>query len=240
VVEWDVTLDTETLLVELTGRLMLTDVVALRNLLLKCLTEPSEALLIDMSGMTVGDPLALSVFPAVARQAARWPGIPVLFCAPPPQTRALLISGAYRRLPLFATPGAARAAAGVDRRALLSLSDDLLPVSGAARQARNMATEACLGWALPDLVAPACLIASELVTNVVDHAHTTMTLRLSLRQRYLHLAVRDGSPAAPTLYPDRPVDAEGGRGLLLVSQTAQSWGWLPSESGKVVWATLAA
>jgi hypothetical protein len=32
---------------------------------------------------------------------------------------------------------------------------------------------------------------------------------------------------------DRP-----GRGLLLVEAMATSWGWLPSEGGKVVWATL--
>jgi hypothetical protein len=29
-----------------------------------------------------------------------------------------------------------------------------------------------------------------------------------------------------------------GRGLLLVEATAHSWGWLPTDNGKVVWASL--
>ena len=100
--------DGRSLLVAMTGELMLTDVAVLRVRLLKCLAEQPEALLIDLSALTVTEPLALSVFTAVVHQAARWPGTPVLLCAPGPQTRALLASGAYDRLPLFASTHEAR------------------------------------------------------------------------------------------------------------------------------------
>lgn len=224
------------LVASLAGDLGLTDVVPLRNCLLKCLAEQPEALLVDLAGLTVSEPLALSVFTAVHRQAARWPGTPVLYCAAPPQTHTLLTAAAYRHLPLFATVDAGRQHAGTARRTLPSISDELLPVSGAARQARNVTTDACLRWELPHLVAPASLVASELVSNVVDHAHTMMTLRLSLRRRFLNIAVRDGSTVEPrTAGPSSP-DA---RGLLLVNATAHSWGSLPTEGGKVVWAALA-
>jgi anti-anti-sigma regulatory factor len=227
------------LLVAMTGELMLTDVAVLRVRLLKCLAEQPEALLIDLSALTVTEPLALSVFTAVVHQAARWPGTPVLLCAPGPQTRALLAGGAYDRLPLFATTQEARKHLGVAQQSLPTLSDELLPISGAAQQARSVAAEACQRWDLPHLTAPACLITSELVSNVVDHANTIMTLRLSLRQRFLHIAVRDGSTVEPTLQREIPANAEGGRGIFLVDATAHSWGCLPTEGGKVVWASLA-
>jgi anti-anti-sigma regulatory factor len=230
--------DGRNLLVAMTGDLMLADVAELRIRLLKCLAEQPGALLIDLSALTVAEPLALSVFTAVFHQAARWPGTPVLLCAPRPQTRALLGGGAYRRLPLFISTQAARLHLGADRDNLPMITDELLPITGAARQGRNVATEACLRWDLPHLTAPACLITSELVSNVVDHANTMMTLQFSLRPRFLHIAVRDGSPIEPTVPGRVPPDAEGGRGIFLVNATAHSWGCLPTEGGKVVWASL--
>ena len=228
----------EDLLVALTGELGLPDVAPVRLRLLKCLAEQPGALLVDLAELTVAEPLALALFTAVTHQAARWPGTPVLFCDPPPATRDLLGGNAYRRLPVFDSTDAARAHARQERRTLPSLIDELLPIAGAARQARNVATDACLRWDLPHLVAPASLIVSELVSNVVDHAHTMMTLRLSLRRRYLNMAVRDGSSDAPVAPREVPADATGGRGLFLVQATAYTWGWLPTDDGKVVWAAL--
>jgi anti-sigma regulatory factor (Ser/Thr protein kinase)/anti-anti-sigma regulatory factor len=230
--------DGRRLIAAVTGDLGLADVAGLRIRLLKCLAEQPEALLIDLSRMTLSDPLALAVFVAVRRQAARWPGIPMLLCAPEPRTGHQLRNAAYRSVPLFPTLEAARTQAGLERHTLSLLSDELLPISGAARQARNVATEACLRWDLPDLLAPASLVASELVSNVVDHAHTMMTLRLTLRPRYLQIAVRDGAEAEPVRHSPEESETMRGRGLLLVEATAHSWGWLPTENGKVVWASL--
>jgi anti-anti-sigma regulatory factor len=238
-IECDVGADGDNLVVRLNGQLGLREVTSLRTQLLKCLAEQPEALLIDLAGVSVGEPLALAVFTAVLRQAAHWPGIPVLFCAPTPNTRTLMNQGAYHRLPTFRSLAAARAHVGTERRSLPSLTDELLPIAGAARQARNVATDACLRWSLPHLVAPASLIVSELVSNVVDHAHTMATLRLSLHRRYLTIAVRDGSPAEPVKVAGLSPDALAGRGLILVAESAHSWGWLPTDGGKVVWASLA-
>ncbi|HEX5199152.1 ATP-binding protein [Paractinoplanes rhizophilus] len=119
------------------------------------------------------------------------------------------------------------------------LTDQLLPATGAARHARNMVTEACALWDLPDLIGPASLVADELVTNGVEHAGTLMTLQISRRGRGLHLALGDGSPAPPRLPPPPSPTEPRGRGLMLVDAIATRWGWLPAgEGGKVVWATL--
>jgi anti-sigma regulatory factor (Ser/Thr protein kinase) len=238
-IECHIEADGDNLVVALNGRLGLREIAPLRSRLLKCLSEQPEAVLVDLAGLSVGEPLALAVFTTVVRQAAQWPGIPVLFCAPSPAVQRLLSHAAYHRSPTFHSVSAARAYVGTERRTLPSLSDELLPVSGAARQARNVATEACLQWDLPHLVAPASLIVSELASNVVDHAHTIATLRLSLRRRYLTIAVRDGSAAAPVKAPGMTADARTGRGLILVEASATSWGWLPTDGGKVVWASLA-
>jgi hypothetical protein len=223
------------LVATLTGTLGLADAAPVRTQLFKCLAEQPDALFVDLAALLVEDPLALAVFAAVNRQAARWPGIPVLYCAPSPPVRRMLADGAYRRLPVAASVARARETVRADGHSMPSLTDELLPVSGAARQARNIATEACGRWDLPDLIAPASVIAGELVTNVVDHASTMATLRISLRQRFVTISVRDGSTEEPRRVAPGPV---GGRGLMLVEAMAHSWGWLPVDGGKVVWASL--
>ncbi|MEV8503225.1 ATP-binding protein [Actinoplanes sp. NPDC051475] len=238
-VETRVTADGGRLLVGLSGRLDLLDVAPLRHSLLKCIAEHPDALMLDLSELSVAEPLALSVFPSVARQAARWPAIPVVLCAPRPETRQALGLATNRQMALIDTVDIARSMLADDRTVLPTITDDLLPIRGAARQARNVATDACLRWELPHLVAPASLIASELASNGVDHAHTMMTLRMSIRGRYLHIAVRDGAVKPPELRATTTPAAADGRGLLLVEATAHSWGWLPCDGGKVVWASLA-
>jgi anti-anti-sigma regulatory factor len=221
----------------LAGRLDRSGVAQVRLHLLKCLAEQPDVLLVDLAGLTVADAMALPVFTAVARQAARWPGTPVLLCAPSPDTARLLSAAAYRRLPVFDSLESARDHVGNGGHGLPSIAEDLLPVTGAARQGRNVATDACLRWDLPDLVAPASLICSELISNAADHARTMMRLQLSLGTVYLFIAVRDGSPVEPVATV--PVaSARRGRGLYIVNVTAHSWGCLPAVDGKVVWASL--
>lgn len=117
---------------------------------------------------------------------------------------------------------------------------ELLPVSGAPRRARNEVTDACVRWDVPELVAPATLIISELVSNVVDHARTLMTIEVMRRDSDLYLAVHDGVSAPPV-----PRDRDGrdvtmrGRGLILVAAAATTWGYEDRDDGKTVWATLA-
>lgn len=120
-----------------------------------------------------------------------------------------------------------------------AVSEELPPASNAARYARKLVTDACLRWNLPDLIHPATLIISELVSNVVDHAHTVMTIEVAHRDSQLYLAVHDGASAPPEL---RQLDSAlplRGRGLMLVAAAATTWGYDHREDGKTVWATVA-
>jgi len=70
-----------------------------------------------------------------------------------------------------------------------------------------------------------------------------VTAAVSRRGAGVHLTVSDGLASPPRLIrparprPGRPLD-ERGLGLRLVAGTAIAWGWLPTRTGKVVWATL--
>jgi anti-anti-sigma regulatory factor len=224
------------LLVHVTGDLSVATARRLRMALFKCLMDQPDAVVVDVAGLTVSEPEALRVFSVVARQAALWPGSALLLCAPS-KAVADLLAGGCGRLPVFES--AEQALAVEPRRRMASLSEVLFPVFDAARQARDLVTEACARWDLPQLMGPACVVAGELVTNAVVHARTMMDLRITLGRRYLVIAVRDGSADLPRL-AQQPLrlDAVGGRGLLLVDSLVRRWGSLPAEDGKVVWAAL--
>jgi len=227
----------EFLIASLTGRLTMAHVSQVRVRLLKCLAEQPPALLVDLSGLVVEDRMALTVFTAVARQAARWPGTPILLFAAGAHTSAMLDAAAYRRIPRFPSLDAALEYLARGGHAMPTIAETLLPVAGAARHSRNLATEACARWNVPELTAAASLVCSELISNVIDHARTMMTLRLSLGSRFFFIAVRDGSAVEPRPAPALP-GAPRGRGLQIIAVTAHSWGCLPANDGKVVWASL--
>lgn len=211
---------------------------AVRSALIKCLAEQPEAVLVDLSEMRLADPGALSVFVAVAHQAEQWPAVPLVLYAPQADAAEFLrLRLTDHRLPVL--PSLADAVRSLERRpAVPSASEDLLPLVGAGRRAREFATEMCFQWEVPALVGPACTVVTEFVNNVVAHAHTMMTLRLSLRDRHLHIAVRDGSPDEPVLRREVTLTSLSGRGLALVDVVCRRWGSLPTEGGKVVWAVL--
>ncbi|GAA0584990.1 ATP-binding protein [Paractinoplanes ferrugineus] len=236
---WTTELVAGTALVAVHGRLDVAGTPLMHAVLLKCLAEQPDALLIDLSELELVDPMALSVVTAVARQAARWPGTPLLLCGPTPEVNALVERGRYGRIPVHASVDQARRAVADGRVVVATLGDELLPISGAVRHARDLATEACASWDLTHLIGPASLVVSELVSNAAEHAGTMITVSFARRARHLHIAVRDGSDRPPVKSDSPGLDLRG-RGLVLVDTVAQHWGWLPSRDGKVVWATLAA
>jgi anti-anti-sigma regulatory factor len=228
-------------LVHLVGTLDMRGAATVRDSLLKCLAEQPQALLVDLCHMRLADDDAMSVFFAVAQQAAKWPGVPMVLCSPTPDAADLLRRGSVDRcIPVVTSVAAATRSMSLGEvPAPPSLSEDLLPTTGAGRRAREVATEACLRWDLPILVGPTTTVVTELVNNVVAHAHTMMRLRLTLRQRHLHVTVTDGSTKPPLLRSGVLVDDLSGRGLALVDTLATRWGHLLTGGGKAVWATLA-
>ena len=119
----------------------------------------------------------------------------------------------------------------------------VLPATaGAARLARATVQVACSAWRIPSVCEVAVLAVSELVGNAVRHTadsgRGTLTVRLSMTPRRLRVEVVDASTGRPAVkHP--PVEAEGGRGLWLVSELATRWGVEPDREGKRVWVEVA-
>lgn len=222
--------------VRLTGVLDDRTAEQVRSVLLRGLAEQPEALIVDVSQLQVPEPAAAQVLAEVADVASDWPGAPVVLCTPPDNQQIWQAAG----LPVWPTPEAATSALGrPDPSRRLSLV--LEPVLGAARRSRELVTEACARWDLPELIGPACIVVTELVNNVVAHARTTMTVRLALRHGRLCVAVQDGSAAPPRFAGIVSPSSYGGRGLLLIDSVARRWGSLTfgaGKAGKVVWAIL--
>jgi anti-sigma regulatory factor (Ser/Thr protein kinase) len=119
---------------------------------------------------------------------------------------------------------------------------DLFCESTAAGQARQFTADA-LRHLLPRsadaeaLVHDAVLCVSELVTNAVNAGCKAMTLAVQMSPYKVRLSLIDDAPGLPVLRSPRP-DEPSGRGLIIVSALAKSWGVDPAASGKEIWAEL--
>ncbi|MFI6700934.1 ATP-binding protein [Streptomyces sp. NPDC050509] len=96
-------------------------------------------------------------------------------------------------------------------------------------------------WGLPEIIAPAQICVSEMVTNVIRHVGegTPTTLAVSIQGTRVRLELRDPDARAfpALLAPDD--DAESGRGMLLVDELADRWGVVLRPDAKIVWCELA-
>jgi anti-sigma regulatory factor (Ser/Thr protein kinase) len=111
----------------------------------------------------------------------------------------------------------------------------LPPAATTPREARRFVTTTLAQWSTaPDGAEVVELLTSELVTNAVLHARTSITLRVRRNGSAVRVEVVDTSPALPTarLYSE---DAVTGRGLQLVESLARAWGVEPGQGTKTLW-----
>ncbi|MEY9838592.1 ATP-binding protein [Streptacidiphilus sp. EB103A] len=107
-------------------------------------------------------------------------------------------------------------------------------------EARRAVRHTVLRWGIPEeTVDTAELLVSELVTNVVLHAHGSRTYRIvcQLRQELLTVTVIDHGRGVPKRR-NSPDDATSGRGLFLVEQLADDWGTRGVLRGKATFFVL--
>ncbi|WP_069386205.1 SpoIIE family protein phosphatase [Cellulosimicrobium cellulans] len=112
----------------------------------------------------------------------------------------------------------------------------LLPSEAASiGRARHAVVRTCQAWGVADS-ANAELVVSELVANGVLHGWGHLALRLFDTGDGIRVEVEDGNPAPPVPTDGHP-NRMGGFGMQIVERLAD-WGWRPTASGKLVWATL--
>ncbi|MFJ9477919.1 ATP-binding protein [Streptomyces mirabilis] len=100
---------------------------------------------------------------------------------------------------------------------------------------------------LPHFTEAAELLATELVTNAVQHTKGPAALRLRAENGTLRIGVWDADPTPPRPARCPTPDAESGRGLALVHSCTNTWGWVRQRdirnligTGKYIWCELTA
>ena len=99
------------------------------------------------------------------------------------------------------------------------------------RDARRLVTRTLNEWHLEPLVESATLLVSEVVTNAVLHARTSLAVELERRTDVVRITVSDRSPRRPARRR-HGLSATTGRGLALLSTMSTRWG---DEPGTAPW-----
>jgi anti-sigma regulatory factor (Ser/Thr protein kinase) len=84
----------------------------------------------------------------------------------------------------------------------------------------------------------AVLLATELVTNAVEHGRGAAYLDADVADQVIRLEVTDSSTVAPRPNTEVGELDERGRGLILIDALASRWGVRPRPDGKTVWCEL--
>ncbi|GHH77899.1 hypothetical protein GCM10018793_27110 [Streptomyces sulfonofaciens] len=106
-----------------------------------------------------------------------------------------------------------------------------------ANKARKLLRVWLEGWELAAVADEAELLMSEVVTNGLVHGGSDVSVYVRKYDRCIRVEVRDSDPrpARQRFRSAESDQAEGGRGLLIVSALASVWGNSPSGRGKTVW-----
>ena len=103
--------------------------------------------------------------------------------------------------------------------------------------ARDWLRRTLAQWGVPETY-DALLVVTELAANAVLHAGSSYEVRLSSAPGLLRIEVADDGAGTPEPQPFSST-AESGRGIVLVSAIATSWGIeTEGRAGKVTWAEL--
>jgi anti-anti-sigma factor len=202
--------------VRLDGVLDVDSSPSLRSAVLACLATEPSVIVLDVAALRHRDDIALTVLPALAQQAAAWPGSAMtLAAASPPLASALDRMAVARMMPVFATTDAALKGTSAGTAAGERMRVRLQPMLDATAAARHLVGRACLRWGVERIRDVAELVVTELVSNVLRHAGTEMEIGVARERHLLHISVRDHAAGRPRIGgaadPDPQLVAPGPR-----------------------------
>jgi hypothetical protein len=108
---------------------------------------------------------------------------------------------------------------------------------GCVPEARHKISALVRGWNISlsdEQIAEVGLLSTEVITNAVRHTGAVCAVAVRWTGARVRVEVTDASPVRPEPRHGA-LDAEGGRGLLLVDALAADWGSTHDPAGKVVW-----
>jgi anti-sigma regulatory factor (Ser/Thr protein kinase) len=211
------------------------DAGAVRRLLGTHLLDRGRVV-VDLARATVGSDGVAQMFPTALAEEGGWPLARLVLARANPLTAGVLQAArVHLTVPLAGTLDEARALLDV-RPPQVARSHSLPGNRTATALARAAVASACEDWELCDgLYEAAATVATELVSNAVEHVGTRSTLRLALDRQCLQIAVHDRRPVTEGR-PRIAVNGDRGYGLLMVQGLSRGWGVTPCADGKTVWA----
>jgi hypothetical protein len=232
-------------IVRITGRYRLpSDVVSeLRHVL----AENPQIVILDLNSVAGSWRALAEILEPVAPYLAAWPGTVLAICVPDTEASAQVLPPMLADRVLLSRT----AVDGLDGARLLLERQDrtttfLTPKPQAAEDARAFTRRTLRDWRLDDLIWPASLVVSELVTHSILKADTVLDLTLSRVGHRIRVAVHDyGSDEVQSTriadLDDSLEDPLLHRGLMVVRAMTRCWGVFPSRvHGKTVWAVMQA
>jgi anti-sigma regulatory factor (Ser/Thr protein kinase) len=127
---------------------------------------------------------------------------------------------------------------GDDRKTMEEVSIDLPASPSSVGTARQFVRRTLFDWSRSNLVEPAALMTSELVTNAVQYSPTDLArgnriaVRVLITGHGVRIEVDDDCTVAPVR---RAASDQGGRGLTIVDTMSTIWGTRANQNGKTVW-----
>ncbi|WP_327389075.1 ATP-binding protein [Streptomyces sp. NBC_01207] len=107
----------------------------------------------------------------------------------------------------------------------------------AVPEARRLVLAVVRGWDLQltsETLEELALLCSEIIANAVRHTTGPSTVTVLWTGSRLRVEVTDTAPGLPAPR-GCTLNAESGRGLMLIAAIATDWGTTPTPTGKAVW-----
>jgi anti-sigma regulatory factor (Ser/Thr protein kinase) len=112
-------------------------------------------------------------------------------------------------------------------------SSEVGPDLADVRSARRFVLAALEEWGV-EAVDEIAIVASELVTNALMHAHGQVEVAVQRNDHAVRLEVSDGSALVPIIREVTNQETTG-RGMRIVEQLTDRWGADAGPGGKTVW-----
>jgi hypothetical protein len=227
---WQVDCSSKSVLVTAHGKLDPPSIGAFSTMLAG--RDSQGAMLIDISAVPTAGMQTVQLLEAVQRRGATGQDTALVVAGPAPDEDGLLDGYRTVRPPMICCLADTKAALLAGGSTSRTLGDALLPIAGAARQGRNVVTEACVKWDRPELTGTATMVATELINYAAESARTMMDLTVAEYDRAMYIGVRHGTSAESG--PSPP----GNYGFCMINSVTTHWGFLPAGDDTMVWARL--
>lgn len=213
---------------------------SLRDEIIKAALDQPDAVIVEITELTVPVESALAVFTSARWHVGRWPEVPiVLVCAHSRGRNALHRNGIPRYVPVFAAvESAVNALSRPGSPPYRRRARAQLPAKAASLQrSRQLAEEWLTAWSQADAIPVAKVVVTALVENVLEHTDSSPDIRLETDGRSVTVAVSDTSPTPAALHEGTGANTMS-LGLRIVAALCRAWGNAPTPSGKTVWAVI--